>query len=229
MNNSQNDQPTLPPISFANLNPWWRIWLQPRKTIQSLITTDSRIHFWVLAVFYGIIRAASLSMDIALGDHIPPSDVALFILAAGSFSGIISIFFLSSLLKIVGGLLGGSAESKHIRTVLVWATVPLNVLTVLGLFPLISLFGADIFTTDPKVQQFLFGQGMTANFIGQGLLLWRNLLELIGSLYYLLILIIGYADIQKFNIWKSIGAFVIVFGGMLLMLAACLTLSPLPV
>jgi hypothetical protein len=101
----------------------------------------------------------------------------------------------------------------------------LNVLTILSLFPLISLFGSDIFTsTNPQMQQMLFGRGMTANFIGQGLMLWRNLLELIGSLYFLAIIIIGFSEAEKLNILKSIGAFVIVFGGLLLVMAICLSI-----
>ena len=47
------------PISSPEFNPWWRIWIQPRQTIRYLINTDPKMHFWALAVVYGIIRAVT--------------------------------------------------------------------------------------------------------------------------------------------------------------------------
>lgn len=219
-----NEQPSQNPQIF--INPWWRIWIQPRQTIQQIIAIDPKMNFWVLVLFYGITRTASLAVDLTLGDVLPPSEIATFILIGGSLTGIIGIYFTASLFKIVGNLLGGIAESQHIRTVLAWATLPSNALTILSLIPLISLFGSDVFTsTNPQMHQLLFGQSLAADFIGQGLLAWRNLLELIGSIYYIVIVILGFAEVEKLSAWKAVGAFAIVFGAMLLLLAACFSLS----
>ena len=225
MNNlPTDDQPSPPPAEI--LNPWWRIWVQPRQTIAYLAATDPKMHFWLLACFYGVVNASSIAITYSIGDQLSAPEVGMFILASGTISGILGIFFTASLLKLAGGLLGGVAESQHIRMVLVWAAIPLNVLTMLSLIPLIGMFGSDVFTsTNPRLQNMLFGQELAADIASMGIFLWRNALGLVGSLYYIIIVIIGIAEVERFNIWKSIGIFVIVFGGTMLILFLCLTLT----
>lgn len=213
------------PISSPEFNPWWRIWVQPRQTIRYLINTDPKMHFWVLAIMYGIIRAVTWSMDVSLGDYISPSEVAGFILFGGALAGVIGIYLTASLLELTARLLGGKAEGQHVRAVLAWAGVPMNALVIIGFIPLAAMFSTSIFTsTNPKMQQLLFGHGAATNILGQGLLMWRTLMELIGALYYLGIIAVGLSEVEEFNIWKSIGILAIVFGGLFLMLL-CLALA----
>lgn len=224
-------QTSEPPIltDSQNFDPWWRIWFQPRRTFAYLIAVDPKMHFWLLASFYGIAAAVSWAINSAMGDFFTPAEVALFILFGGAASGIFGVFFSGSLLRLVGRVFGGIAESQHVRTVLVWAAVPLNVLTMLSLFPLIGMFGSDVFSsTNPRLQQMLLGQELAADLVGMGLFLWRSALELVGALYYIVLVIIGFAEVEKLSIWKSIGVFVIVYGGLLLMLFLCMALSFLP-
>jgi len=213
------------PAYSLEFNPWWRIWVQPRQTIRYLVNTDPKMHFWVLAIVYGIVRAVTWSMDVSLGDYISPSGVAGFILFGGALAGIIGVYLTASLLELTARLLGGRAEGQHIRAVLVWAGVPMNALVIIGFIPLAAMFGTSIFSsTNPNMQQLLFGQSAATNIIGQGLLMWRTLMELIGALYYLAIIAIGLSEVENFNIWKSIGILMIVFGGLFLLLL-CLALA----
>ena len=211
--------------SFA-INPWWRIWVQPRQTIRYLIETDPKMHFWVLVVFYGTIRAVALGMQAQLGDVFAPSQVAAFILIAGPLSGVIGVYFTAGLLELVSRVFGGHAESQHIRTVLAWATIPMTVLVILGMSPLLAMFGSSVFTsTDPHMQQILFGRGFASEFLGRGLLTWEAGMEILGSLYYLVIIVVGLAEVQNFSIWKAAGTVFVVIGGLLLSLMCLATLT----
>ncbi len=202
------------PVSI--INPWWRIWMQPRETIRHLVATDPKMHFWILAVFYGVIRAASWSLQVTLGDYFSPSGVAVFILLGGAVAGIIGIYLTAWLLELVGKVFGGPANGQHIRTVLAWAAIPMNVLVFVGFLPLLALFGSGAFTsTDPQARYFLYGQA-AGGFLGSGLIAWRTILDMVGSLYYLVIAVIGFAEVQKFGFWKAAGTFFIVMGGLLL-------------
>ena len=88
------------PTYSLEFNPWWRIWIQPRQTIRYLINANPKMHFWVLAIVYGIVRAVTWSMDVSLGDYISPPEVAGFILFGGALAGIIGIYLTGSLLEL---------------------------------------------------------------------------------------------------------------------------------
>jgi hypothetical protein len=213
-------------IVSPTINPWWRIWVQPRQTIRYLIDTDPKMHFWVLVVFYGIIRAVAMGMQAGLGDIFSPSQVATFILIGGPLSGVIGVFLTGSLLEVVSRIFGGRAEGQHIRTVLAWATIPMSVLVILGILPLLALFGSSVFASaEPQMQQFLHGRGFASEFLGGGLLTWRAGMEIIGSLYYLVITVVGLAEIQQFGIWKAAGTVFVVIGGLLLGLMCIATIG----
>jgi hypothetical protein len=216
-----SDTPAVPLIS-----PWWRIWLQPRQTVRYLIDTDPKMHFWVLVVFYGIIRTVALGIQTSMGDVFAPSQVALFILFAGPLAGVVGVYFTGSLLDLVGRLFGGRAPGQHIRMVLAWATIPMNVLAVAGMLPLLVMFGSSVFTsTDPQMQQLLYGSGFAADFLGSGLLAWKSGMEILGSLFYLVIVVVGLSEVQGFNLWKAAGTVFVVIGGLLLGLMCLATIS----
>jgi len=186
------------------IDPWWRIWVQPRQTIRYLIETDPKMHFWVLVTFYGILRAVTLGMQARLGEMFTPFQMAAFIMIAGPLSGVIGVFFTASLLELVGRVFGGVAESQHVRTVLAWATIPMNVLVILGLLPLLAQIGSGVFG----------GAGFqTRQFLpGSGLLSWRAVMEVLGSFYYLVILVVGLAEVDN-----EPGATIVQQGGELLL------------
>lgn len=206
------------------LNPWWGIWVQPRQAIRMILETDSRMNYWVLVIFYGVIRAVSWGILAGLGDQYSPSEVAGFIAIAGPMLGIAGVYFTGAVLGLVGRLLGGNAEGKQIRTVLAWAALPMNVLVILALFPSLMIFGQKIFSLeDPLVQRAMYGDGTLAGLFTGGLSMWRMMLEGIGSLYYIVIVVIGLSEVEDFSVWKSAGIIFIVVGGLLLF-SLCLAL-----
>ena len=216
-----SDQPVE---ETPTLNPWWGIWVQPRQTIRSIIETDPKMNFWVLVIFYGVIRAISWGILAGLGDHYSPAEVAGFIAIIGPLVGIASVYFTGALLGLAGRLMGGNAEGQHIRTVLAWAALPMNVLIVMAIFPFLMMFGQRIFSLeDPLVQRAMYGGGTLAGIFTGGLSMWRMMLEGVGSLYYLIIVVIGISEVEKFNLWKSAGIIFVVIGGLLLF-SLCLAL-----
>jgi len=213
----------------AEISPWWGIWFQPRQTFRWLVDTDPKLHFWVLAVFYGLVRVVSWSIQMGVGDIFRPAEVAIFMLAAGPLAGIFGIFVTAGLLQIIGRMFGGQAKGLQLRAVLAWAAVPMNVLTFAGFFPLLMAFGSRVFvSSDPQVAASLFGHGAAAGFLGSGLSAWWNILETAGALYYLVIAVIGYAEVQQFGFWKAVGTFFIAVGALMLV-ALCLALLSVPV
>jgi len=213
----------------VEISPWWGIWFQPRQTFRWLVDTDPKLHFWVLAVFYGLVRVVSWSVQMGVGDIFQPAEVAVFMLVAGPLAGVFGIFVTAGLLQIIGRVFGGQAKGPQLRAVLAWAAVPMNVLGFVGLFPLLLMFGSRVFvSSDPQVAAILFGKGAQAGFMGSGLSVWWNVLETVGALYYLVVAVIGYAEVQQFGIWKAVGTFFIAVGGLML-LALCLALLSVPV
>ena len=202
----------------SELNPWWAIWVNPRHAIRLIMAENPKMHFWVLAVFYGVMRTVSWGVQVGLGDYFPPAGVAGFIVLIGPLVGIAGIYLLGSLIGSLSRAMGGKAEGQEIRAVLAWAAVPMNVLLILALFPFLMIFGQRIFSIeDAMVQRIMYGRGATAGFLGGGLSMWKVMLDLVGSLYYIIIAVVGLAEIQKFGLWKSAGVFSIVMGGLLLL------------
>ena len=199
------------------LNPWWGIWVQPRQAIRSIMETNPKMHFWVLAVFYGVMRTVSWGIQVGLGDYFPPAGVAGFIILFGPLVGIASIYLIGMLMGTLGRAMGGKAEGHQIRAVLAWAAVPMNVLLVLALLPFLMMFGQRIFSIeDPVVQRIMYGRGAMAGLLGSGLSMWKVILDLVGSLYYVVIAVVGLGEVQEFGLWKAAGVFSIVTGGLLL-------------
>jgi hypothetical protein len=199
------------------LNPWWTIWVYPRLTIRQVIDTNPRMHFWVLALFFGIVWTAVMGTQVGLGDYFPPAGVAGFILFFGTLFGIGGVYVLSALLGRLARPLGGKAEGQHIRAVLVWAGMPMCVLLALGLFPFILMFGQRTFSTaDPVMHRIVFYRGGLAGFLDGGLLIWKMLMDATAALYFIFISVVGFAEVQKISILKSIGILFMVLGGLLL-------------
>lgn len=199
------------------LNPWWTIWVYPRLTIRQVIDTNPRMHFWVLALFFGIVWTAMLGTQVGLGDYFSPAGVAGFILFFGILLGIGGVYVLSILLGRLARSLGGQAEGQHIRAVLVWAGMPMCVLFALGLFPFILLFGQRTFSAaDPVMHRIMFYQGSLVDMLDGGLLIWKVIMDATAVLYFLFISVVGFAEVQRFSILKSIGILFMVLGGLLL-------------
>ena len=199
------------------INPWWYIWVQPRQTIRYLVDTDPKMHFWVLVIFYGLIRAVSTGIQASLGDIFSPRQVAGFILIAGPLAGVIGVYFTASLLELASRLLGGQAEGQHIRTVLAWATLPMVVLVIVGMLPSLAMFGSSVFIQPAaRIQQLFFSQGNGSDLLTRGLLGWSVGLDFVGSIYFLVVTVIGLAEVQNFSFWKATGTVLLVFGGLFL-------------
>ena len=204
-------------FASAEINPWWHIWVQPRQTIRHLVDTDPKMHFWVLVIFYGLIRAVSTGIQASLGDIFSPRQIAGFILIAGPLAGVIGVYFTASLLALASRLLGGQAESQHIRTVLAWATLPMVVLVIVGILPSLAMFGSGVFAQpDARIQQLFFSQGNATDLLSRGLLGWSAGFEIIGSIYFLVVTAFGLAEVQNFSFWKAAGTVFLVFGGLFL-------------
>ena len=201
----------------AEINPWWYIWVRPRQTIRYLVDTDPKMHFWVLVIFYGLIRAVSTGIQASLGDIFSPRQIAGFIMIAGPLAGLIGVYFTASLLELVSRLLGGQADGQHIRTVLAWATLPMVVLVIVGMLPSLAMFGSSVFSQPAvRLQQLFFSQGNASDLLTRGLLGWSVGMDLVGSIYFLVVTVIGLAEVQKFSFWKAAGTVLLVFGGLFL-------------
>jgi hypothetical protein len=126
-------------------------------------------------------------------------------LIACTFLGVIGISFGAFLLHITGKMLGGKGSFQEVRASLAWSNVP-NFVTVVMWFVLLSVFGTVVFTKGFSEMQFVGYQS--------GILFLIMLLEVIISIWGLVILVNALAEVQQFSIWKAIVNVVIPFVGM---------------
>ncbi len=204
-------------IVGKSLNPWWRIWVQPRKTIREIIDTDPKQNFLALVLFYGFIRMIAAAVSGSLGDTFTPQEIAILILIGGPLAGYISIYLTAWLLEMIGKMLGGQATGEHLRSLLAWASIPMSVMSFIGLVPMFAMFGNKVFTlSDPGPQAILSGSGFAASFLGTGLVAWQSVFNLIGSIYYFVIVVIGLSETQQFSMWKAFGSFAFVSSSILM-------------
>lgn len=127
------------------LNPWFSMWLHPRRTIRQIVETDPERLVLLLAAIGGIVQGFVNAESKSSGDKMSPTSVLLVSLIVGPLMGVIGLWLSGLLLRWTGGWLGGQADARRVRTAVAWSNVPM-VWSLLLWIPAILLFGAELFT-----------------------------------------------------------------------------------
>src|SRR5579863_10245645 len=183
-------------------NPWLSIWTEPRKTIRSIVDTNSKLGFPFLSAVYGLPLAFNLIQSLGVSPAVPLWAALIGALLVCPFLGMIGISICAWFLQVTGRLIGGQGDFPKIRAAVAWSNVP-NVVTILMWIVLLGIFGAQIFNKN-------FSEG---HFIGYqaGILFLAMLIETIISVWGFIILLNALAEVQKFSMWRALANVVIPF------------------
>ena len=178
------------------LNPWFSMWLHPRRTIRRIVETNPDRLVLLLAAVGGIVEALINASSDSKGDHLSLQAILLTALIGGPLMGVIGLWLGGALLRWTGGWIGGQADSRRIRATLAWANVPL-VWSLLLWIPALLLFGAELFATATPI--------LDASTMLSGLYMVFSFGIGIVSIWAFVVFLHALGEVQGFSAWKALG------------------------
>ena len=177
------------------LNPWFSMWLHPRRTIRQIVETNPERLVLSLAAVGGFIEGLTNMASDSKGDDMSLRAILLAPLIVGPIMGIVGLWVGGFLLRWTGGWIGGQADSRRIRATLAWANVPL-VWSLLLWIPAILLFGLELFTeATPVLDASAQLAGLHLVFsVGIGII----------SLWSFVAFLHALGEVQGFSAWRSL-------------------------
>ncbi len=200
------------------LSPFISIWVKPRETIRKIVDTDPTKYVIVLAVLSGIIRSLDRVSSQNMGDSLSLPVLLGICVVIGPVGGIILMYMLGALYRWSGSWLGGQATSEEVRADIAWSSVPSIFFLPLWI-PQLIIFGKELFSSStPR---------MDANPFLYILLMGFAVIELIASIWTLVLLIKCLGEVHQFSAWRALGAIILgslVFIGPILCIVVTLAL-----
>ena len=177
------------------LNPWFSMWLHPRRTIRQIVETNPERLVLSLAAVGGFVEGLTNMASDSKGDDMSLRAILLATLIVGPIMGIVGLWVGGFLLRWTGGWIGGQADSRRIRATLAWANVPL-VWSLLLWIPAILLFGLELFTeATPVLDASAQLAGLHLVFsVGIGII----------SLWSFVAFLHALGEVQGFSAWRSL-------------------------
>ena len=178
------------------LNPWFSMWLHPRRTIRRIVETNPDRLVLFLAAVGGIVEALINASSDSKGENMSLQAILLTALIGGPLMGVIGLWLGGALLRWTGGWIGGQADSRRIRATLAWANVPL-VWSLLLWIPALLLFGAELFATATPI--------LDASTMLSGLYMVFSFGIGIVSIWAFVVFLHALGEAQGFSAWKALG------------------------
>ena len=178
------------------LNPWFSMWLHPRRTIRQIVETNPDRLVLLLAAVGGIVEALINASSDSKGENMSLQAILLTALIGGPLMGVIGLWLGGALLRWTGGWIGGQADSRRIRATLAWANVPL-VWSLLLWIPALLLFGAELFATATPI--------LDASTMLSGLYMVFSFGIGIVSIWAFVVFLHALGEVQGFSAWKALG------------------------
>ena len=177
------------------LNPWFSMWLHPRRTIRQIVETNPERLVLSLAALGGVVEGLTNMASDSKGDDMSLRAILLASLIVGPIMGIVGLWVGGFLLRWTGGWIGGQADARRIRATLAWANVPL-VWSLLLWIPAILLFGLELFTeATPVLDASAQLAGLHLVFsVGIGII----------SLWSFVAFLHALGEVQGFSAWRSL-------------------------
>jgi signal peptidase I len=172
-------------------SPWLSVWINPRRTVERILATNSGWNVLLLAAL-GMISeiAAQLLPASGLPAALPNWRIIAAVILFGAAAGILALYLTACFLKWTGALFGGRASMAKIRAALAWGGAPfaIGVPICLVVFFALALSG--------------LGKGPFVAIALQGILLVLGLWALVLALWM-------YGRVQGFGFWRTIVSFAI--------------------
>ncbi len=200
--------------------PWVRIWIRPRTTMREAFETASLKHVLLLASLFGVVTFIEAASSESWGESIPLPWLLTMSASIGPAFGIAGLYIFSAILKLIGRLVGGKAESSRIRTAVAYGYIPW--IWSLPAWALgITLGGIEFFRNQPeRTVSDPLAIGLTIGLV----------LVLLPVFFALIVLAIivsckCYGEAQGFSAWLALLNFVLAF--LALIIAIALVAAPI--
>ncbi len=174
-------------------SPWATIWFHPKRTMQEVRTRPNR-GLWVLSAICGFLFNLNLAVIYSFSTKL--SFIVMLVLAVflSVITGYLYFSISSFFVFIAGKCLKAKSTFLECRAALSWSSIPLVVNAVAWVFLLIA-FKEKVFL-DPSKAGFTAGQIY--------IVLTVSFLQVIFSVWSLVLYFYGLSEIQGFSISKAI-------------------------
>lgn len=180
------------------VNPWTSIWIKPRATVRSAISNKPMRFAIILASIAGVTQLLDRAMNKNLGDSMSTMAILLLAILAGPILGLIGWWISSGVAYIVGKWVGGIGSFEEMKMAVGLSSIPIVV--SVGLYLLDLLFLGDALFMDVEVSMFQFLW-----------LLFSVICSAVLSVWSIVILIKGIAEVHLFSSWKAVLTLIIPF------------------
>lgn len=182
--------------SAKALNPWISIWTSPKKIIRSAINGEKTKLVYILVIIAGILRALDGAVADNMGDSIPFATILLISLFGGAVIGIVGWWILSGLMTFLGKWVGGVGSYEEMKIAVGISYIPLAFSACLYVLDLVILKRALFMDVSLSVFQALW-------------LLFSAVITFVLSVWAIIILIKGIAEVHRFSSWKGLLTFIL--------------------
>lgn len=182
--------------SDLDLQPFFEIWMSPRRTMRRIVEADPTLHVNLLIAVAGIAEALDRASRKNLGDKSSLGVILFlsFVIAPGM--SLIGAWLYSHLIRLSGNWMSGRGNYREIKAAFAWASVPTVVVLVLWI-PLILMFGKEMFTEEMPTLQATPALGYV--------LLSLSFAMIVLGVWALVLLCNTIAEVQEYrSAWKGL-------------------------
>lgn len=202
--------------SIKKFNPLVKIWTKPRLSIRYILENKKFAWVFLLVSLAGMSTVLDAASSANIADRVNTSvgGIFFFSLLLGPILGL-AIWVLSGLLYWgIGKIFSGTATFKGVLKATAWANIPI-ILSLLLWIPDIQVFKLGAFSAFPP--PISPGEG--------GIIIVSSILEMVLSIWYIIILIKAIAEAHQFSSWKALGTAILPGGIMLIFIALLVFVS----
>jgi hypothetical protein len=180
----------------SDKSPFVTMWLSPRDTVRSIVSSDPTYLVIPLAAATGVAQALDRAVGKNAGDVISLPVILLIVMIGGPIGGVIGLHLGAALLQFTGKWLGGTATREEMRTAMAWGGVPALWGGLLWI-PIIALAGNSIFKSDIEAEDV---NGIALLLSGAMLLV-----QVATAIWAMFTSLQAIAEVQGFSAWKAAG------------------------
>ena len=169
------------------------IWTKPKATLEFIFANRLKTHTKLLFVLGGIANSVAKA-QVNIAEHRTLSiAVLIFAVIVGGLFGLLFYYIYAALLSWTGNWLDGKARTNQFATVLAWSLIP-SICILILLVPKFVIFGDKTFSIDTN----------ELNRLSLILYYFFVAIEVLLSIWTIIILITGISLIQGFNVGKAL-------------------------
>ena len=181
-------------------SPWTSMLLDPKNTIRQIVDTNPHEKVLFLTVLGGFGQILSNASARGLGEFVPFHLIIFMCLIFGPISGLVSLHLGGLIMHWISHKLGGIASRDEIKAAIAWAWVPIVILLPLWIVKII-FFRHELFLSNTPI---IDSQPILSTLFG-----FFTFIDLIISIWSLLILYVTLSEVNKFSTWRGFGTVVL--------------------